>query len=276
MKKGLEIAYEKVMGNSQKAARAINESKEVVQEAELVKGQKTKAGQDVIDGYKESGIGGAGKSDKKDPKEAEAKINPGHGEIKTEGRELSDMLPESKFDTLFKKQLVEEEDGIDRDMSPLEGGDFDEEEGEFPSQADDDETGEEVDVATELRMVIDRLTEVAERLGAFDEEMDEAGEEVGEGDIEDDIEPDLEESHVKLDSFPDTVSKMTSPSNKKVKSAFSNPGGKAKVTGGPGSGKADGKLSPARKTKLKPGGKQKHPDVKGTMGKTGAGVFDNM
>jgi hypothetical protein len=276
MKNGLEKAYEKVMGAGN--TKPVNEAnEEVVQEGELVKGQKIKPGQDVFDDYKEAS-GKQGKHKKESgedvPVEAEAKLNPGYGDIKTEG---ANMLPESKFDTLFKKQLVEDIGDLeDSDDSPLETRDFDDDKGDFPS-AEEDETGEEVDVATELRMVIDRLTEVAERLGAYDEEAEEAGEEVGEaGEAgEGEIDDELEESHVKLEPLADTVSKMTSRGNKKVVSALSNPGGKAKTTGEGGT-QADGKLTAARKSTLGPGGTQKHPDVKGSASKTGASIFDNV
>jgi hypothetical protein len=282
MKNGLEDAYKKVVQAATPEQMVTESTKdEVIGEADLVKGQSTKTGQDVFDDYKEaSGKQGKHKKEpgEEDPKEPGKELSPGHGDIKTEG--IGTMLPTSKFDELFKKQLVEEElDDFESDESPLETGEFDDDSGEFPSE-DGDDAGEEVDVATELRMVIDRLSEVAERLGAYDDEAEEAGEEVGEMGADEDLDLDdgeLEESHVKLEPLKDTTKTMTSPGNKKVKTSLPCGGQKARATQGPMYGKkATGQAEPGRKTTLGPHGTQKHPDVKGTAGKTGAGVFDNI
>lgn len=281
MKNGLENAYNKVLEAAAPGVITESTDDKVIGEAELVKGQSTKAGHDAFDDYKEAkGKQGVHKKEtgEHDAKEAEAKINPGYGEIKTEG--LDSMLPTSKFDELFKQQLVEEElDDLESDDSPLESGGFDDDEGDFPSEEGDD-VGEEVDVATELRMVIDRLSEVAERLGAYDDEAGEADEEVGEMGAEEDLDLDdgeIEESHVKLEPLKDTTKTMTSQGNKKVKTSLPCGGQKARATQGPMYGKkATGQAEPGRKTTLGPQGTQKHPGVKGTAGKTGAGVFDNI
>jgi hypothetical protein len=264
MKNGLEAAYEMVM--------------EGVKEGTVKTNLKT--GSAAMGDLKQSKQGGPGATGVKKPEEGEEKINPGHGKIKTEAREISNMLPQSKFDDLFKKQVIQEEDEFSSDESPLEmGGEegFDDEGGDFPEEIGD-ETGEEVDVATELRMIIDRLTEVAEKLGSFDGEVDDADLDAAEAGMEDaDAEgaPKLtpEAVQAKLKAFPDKTKAMQAKNNK-VTSAFKVTSKKAQ-TGGPGKGAADGKLSPARKTTLGPKMSMK-ADVKGTMGKTGAGVFDSI
>ena len=276
MKNGLESAYEMVM-ESQKEGTV----KSSLKPGSAAMGDLKKAG---------GGMGPESTCTKR-PKEGEIKINPGHGKIKTESsqKELSSMLPQSKFDGLFKRQIIEE-DGLDGDESPLEmGGDdeFNDDMGDFPSKGGDD-TNEEVDVATELRMIIDRLSEVAEKLGAFDEDMEGADDEVGEAGM-DDMGSELAGEAVqksgpgrgyadgKLKPFPDTSKRFQCPkTSQKVNSKFTASGKKANTgAGGPGRGAADGKLNIFRKTNL--GSKMSmKADVKGTMGKIGAGIFDNI
>ena len=276
MKNGLESAYELVVENEKKGT-----VKTSLKPGSAAAGDMKKAGGGM--GPENAGI--------KKPAEGDTKINPGHGKIKTESsqKELSSMLPSSKFDSLFKKQVIEEEDELEGDASPLEmggEGEFDDDAGDFPSEGDDD-TAEEVDVATELRMIIDRLSEIAERLGAFDSDMEDAGDDVGEADA--DIETELAPESVqkggpgkgaadgKIKPFPDTSKKFQGPKSCNcVKSAFKVSSKKAATgQGGPGKGSADGKLSPARKTDLGPKMCMK-AKVKGTMGKTGAGIFDSI
>jgi hypothetical protein len=282
MKDGLESAYEMVV-ESQKEGTV----KSSLKPGAAAMGDLKKAG---------GGMGPEGAGVKK-PQEGETKINPGHGKIKTESsqKELSDMLPTSKFDSLFKKQIIEEDDGLEGDESPLEmGGDgeFSDETGDFPPEGGDD-TAEEVDVATELRMIIDRLSDVAEKLGAFDEEMEGADDDVGEAGLEGegDMEgaggpvgeavqkggPGKGSADGKIKPFPDTSKKFQGPKSCNcVKSAFKVSSKKAATgAGGPGKGAADGKLGPARKTNLGPKMSMK-AEVKGTMGKVGAGIFDNI
>ena len=261
MKNGLEQAYEMVLENAKEGTVKTN----------------MKIGAAAAGELKQSKEGGAKNANAKKPVEAEQKLNPGYGKVKTESseKELSAMLPTSKFDTMFKKQIVEEDGKMEGDESPLEmTGDeeFDDEHGDFPAEGSDD-VAEEVDVATELRMVIDRLTEIAEKLGAFDEGMDEAGEETGEASAEDQEELAPESVQAKLSPMKNSTKTMQS---KKfvVKSAFKATGKKA-AAGGPGKGAADGKLSPARKTTLGPKMSMK-ADAKGTTTKPGAGIFDNI
>lgn len=269
MKDGIATAYELVMEQSREGTVKTN-----------LKPGATAAGENK----KASGGMGPESTGTKKPTEGDAKINPGRGKIKTEGthlRELSNMLPTSKFDSLFKSHVIEEEGEIEGDESPLEmGGDseFDDDAGDFPPE-EGDETSEEVDVATELRLIIDRLNEIAEKLGAYDEDMEEAGDETGEAGLEGDeegMEGGIGEAvQAKMKPFKNTAKKMQQKNNK-VQSAFKPTGKKAATgQGGPGKGAADGKLGTARKTNLGPKMCMK-AEVKGTMGKTGAGIFDNV
>ena len=267
MKNGLEKAYELVVEKAKEGTVQSNLKPGTSAMGELKKAPN--AGPEAAKGI-----------DK--PKEAEDKLNPGHGKIKTESQEITNMLPTSKFDELFKKQIIEEEGGIEGDESPVEmggEGEFSDEQGDFPSETGD-ETGEEVDVATELRMIIDRLTEVAEKLGAFDEDMEEADEEIGETEAAEELgsepAPKLapESVQAKLKPLPDSTKKMQAKNNK-VTSAFKASGKKASNTGGPGKGAADGKLNSMKKTTLGPNMSMK-VDAKGTMSKPGAGVFDEI
>lgn len=264
MKNGLESAYELVL----------EKNKEGTVKSDL------KPGASAVGDVKK-GFGGPEKTSVKKPEEAEKKINPGHGKIKTEGSKMSDlksMLPESNFDRIFKAQIVMEEIGLEGDESPLEmdgEGGFDEESGDFPPKGDE-ELGEEVDVATELRMIIDRLTEVAEKLGAYDKETEEISDDLGEGGLEDEESdnPFPEAVQSQLKPFINTVSKMQQKNNK-VQSNFNASGKKASTTGGPGKGAADGKLNNAKKTTFGPKMSQK-ADGKGPMNKVGASIFDNV
>ena len=266
MKNGLEQAYELVLENAKEGTVKTN----------------LKPGAPAMGELKKAKEGGPEKTGVKKPTEGEQKINPGHGKVKTESTEkrgLSDMLPQSKFDNLFKKQIIQEEEGVENDESPLEmtgDNEFNDETNDFPPK-DGDDTSEEVDVATELRLIIDRLSEVAEKLGAFDKDLEDADQETGEADetgekLPDELAP--ESVQAQLKPMANKLAAMQAKNNK-VKSAFNASGKKAAATGGPGKGAADGKLSPARKTTFGPKMSQK-AEVKGTMSKVGAGIFDNI
>ena len=267
MKDGLEQAYEMMVESNKEGTVTSN----------------IKPGSAAMGDLKKASAGGPEKTNVKKPEEGESKINPGHGKIKTEAsqkRELSKMLPESRFDVLYKRQLVSEGE-IESDESPLEmSGDegFDDERGDFPP-TDGDDTSEEVDVATEIRLIIDRLSEIAEKLGAYDADAEEADDSVGELGMDDELGIDDESGfpesvQAKLTPLKNSVSTMQSRANK-VKSNFTANSKKASNTGGPGKGAADGKLSAFRKTTFGPKTSQK-ADVKGPMGKPGAGIFDNV
>lgn len=261
MKNGLEQAYELVLEKAKEGTVKTN----------------LKTGDNAAGDLAKTKNSGPENTDAKKPVEAEQKINPGHGKIKTESKqEFSSMIPQSKFDNLFKKQIIEEEE-IAGDESPLEmkgEGEFNDDTGDFPSEGGD-ETAEEVDVATELRLIVDRLTEIAEKLGAYDEGMEEAGDETAEAGMEgaeEELAPESVQSQLK--PMKNSAKQMQGKKNV-VKSAFKASGKKANATGGPGKSAADGKLTPARKTTLGPKMCQK-AEVKGTMGKPGAGIFDNV
>ncbi len=272
MKSGLEQAYELVMETSKEGTVKTNLTPGGTAAGEVKKAKDC--------GPESTGV--------KKPVEGEEKINPGHGKIKTESKEIGSMLPTSKFDALFKQQLVQE-DGFDESPVEMEGdGEFDDETGDFPEEVGD-ETGEEVDVATEIRMIIDRLTEIAEKLGAYDDEeesVDGIDDELDAGgDIDDDLGTPVGEAvskggpgkgaaDGKIKPFKNNAKHMQSKSFK-VKSAFNATGKKASCTSGPGKGPADGKLNPMRKTTFGPKMSQK-AEVKGTMGKPGTGIFDNI
>lgn len=269
MKNGLERAYELI----------VEKTKEGTISSSL------KPGQSAMGELKKSKEGGPEKTGVKKPTEGEAKINPGHGKIKTESRELRNMLPQSKFDNLFSRQIVEADEPVG-DESPVEitgNGEFNDDQGDFPSEDESgDDVGEEVDVATELRLIIDRLSEVAERLGAFDGNADDADMDTAESSIEDDLsggeglddEEQLAPESVQANTKPfKNSAKAMQAKNNKVNSAFKASGKKASTTGH--SKDSSGKLVPFRKTTLGPNMSQK-ADVKGVLGKTGAGIFDSI
>jgi len=225
----------------------------------------------------------------KSPQESGTGLNSrGKGEtgsqknLKEAKKEIHNMLPESKFDMLFKSQLVEEE-SISSDESPIEqsgAASFDDDKGDFPSVEGESEgdIGEEVDVATELRLIIDRLTEVAERLGAYDSTDEDGGDPLSDISSEPEGVPPVAEASQamkELKPLPDSVNKMTSKGNFKVKSDL-NPTGKGVGSiGGPGHGEADGKAKAAKSTTLGPKMSMK-ADAKGPVSKPGAGLFDSV
>lgn len=254
------------------------ESKVLLTEAEKVKGFSRNPGQSFEGEEKAkkimpgTGLQSKGVDIKKPVENAE--LSPGHGNIKEEKEHM--VLPRSAFDELYKSTLVEEELGVD-DESPLEKsgpGAFDDDEGDFAEMGEEEPTeDEEVDVATELRMIIDRLTELAEKLGAFDDE-ELGGEEDALEDEEMMEDEPVPESHVMdgMKPLPDSKGKMTSKGNFKVKSKVSQPAGKAQVPGGPGKGTPDGKLSSLSKSKFL-GSKDQKADAKGPAATKGASLF---
>lgn len=190
---------------------------------------KLKVGQDSIEGGQKQAPGRGADSPAakvKKPVEAGKNLN-SVKENKISEEEIQNMLPESKFDKLFKSTLVEEEAFSADDENPLGKtgeGEFSDEEGDFPSEGGpDSDMGGEVDVATELRMIIDRLTEIAEKLGSYDEG--------GPGDEE---QPDTEGEVG--EETPDLGAEAP------VREAVTYGKGGGGKAGGPGKGTADGKL----------------------------------
>jgi len=274
--------------------KVFNRNAEILTEGEKVKGTTiSKAGpipgqEKVKTMAKGTGPEGAEGIDK--PQEAPKDLNPGHGKIQTENKEMKKMLPDSQFEKLFRSTVVNEELGDNpADESPVEQGKFDEEEGDFPVEGEGGEESteaEQVDVATELRMIIDRLTEVAERIGAYDE-GEEEGAEGAEGvegveSVEGDVAPapaPVGEAAVatkELKPLPDTASKMMGKGNMKVKSAVSSPDGGKSSAGGPGKKDADGKLKdfPDSVSKMTGKGNMK-VSTTSRMSKQGASLFGN-
>lgn len=219
-------------------------------------------------------------------------------------KEIKNMLPESKFDKLFKTTLVAE-DSLG-DENPLEkdgSGEFNDEQGDFPPEdiGAEDSTDDEVDVATELRMIIDRLTEIAEKIGAYAGEEAEEGEPEEAGELDGEVAGDGAEelgavgesvtygkggagkaggpgkgkADGKLGKFPDTLKKMTSKGSMKVaaSSVMAKQTAKGKAsTGGPGKG-SSGKLEnfPNKVSQMQSKGNMV---VKGEVGKAGRSIFD--
>jgi len=75
------------------------------------------------------------------------------------------------FDQLFKQVIKEEDEVVD--APSIEGEEFNDDNGDFGEGEEGlDETEEEVDLATELRMLAGRLNEIADKLSTGDEELE--------------------------------------------------------------------------------------------------------
>lgn len=270
-------------------SKIFNSGKELIDESQKVKGAKTIPGKGVFGDEEKAkkmqpGTGPENTDVKGKPTNIK-RFSSGEGTVKeySEKENKNMLLPESEFEKLFKSTLINEEgpEEVSSDESPLEKGDFDDDSGDFaePGEGTGEPTEEEeVDVATELRMIIDRLTEIAEKLGAYDEEESMEGEEGLEGGEEglegEEGVPPVGESHVTKDMkpLPDTKAKMTSKSSLKVPSKVSSPEGGTPSKGGPGKQVADGKLKPLGKGKFGPTMSMK-ADTTSVMGKQGASLF---
>jgi len=73
------------------------------------------------------------------------------------------------FDDLYKQTIQEEEDFEIAPASDIESDDFNQEEGDFTDETDIDE---EIDLASELRLLADRMAEIADKLSVDEEETD--------------------------------------------------------------------------------------------------------
>ena len=263
----------------------IYENKVLISESEKVKGAVPAPGKGFEGEEKvkkmqpKTGIDSKGTESVKKPVEAEKKFNPGREKV-TEDKEIENMLPTSAFDMLYSKTLVQEDD-----ESPVEktgAEEFDDEAGDFPPADDaggEPTEDEEVDVATELRMIIDRLIEIAEKLGAYEGEEAPGSDGTSEGEepIVEPTEQDglaVPESHVMNITKPlsDSASKMQSKGNMKVSSHVSQPDTGKASTGGPGKGEADGKVKPQAKSKFGPNMSQK-ADASSVLSKPGSSLF---
>jgi len=287
MKNGLEKQYELVLENENKGT--VNASGLAKPGGSALEDDDKKAKGLGIDSPAAKGV--------KSPEEMPKDLNPGHGTDK-KNKELGKMLPESKFETLFKSTLMEDAFGAD-DENPLEAegeGEFNDEQGDFPP-AEEGDIDEEVDVATELRMIIDRLSEIAEKMGAFDgDEEEEFSDDDAEMDM---VDSDLEgEEPVpesvtygkdgggsaggpgkgtdgKLQNFPNKAASVQSKGGMKVKHSAVSSKQTAKgqaSAGGPGKDN-DGKLRPFA-NKASQAQSKGNMKVNPKSGKVGQSIFD--
>lgn len=223
-----------------------------------------------------------------EPEEMDKELNPGHGTIMQE-KEIKEMIPTSKFDKLFKETLMSEEFGDDESPVEMTGDEeFNDDAGDFPVEGEEDMVEDEVDVATQLRTVIDMLNDIAQQVGG---EMDY---DMGDEDMDDDMVDDMDDMdgamgeavHTggpgkgkhdgKLGKFKNAAGKMVSKSSQKVSgtSSMQKPTahGHAKP-GEPGRGKHDGKIGKMKDSKM---GMQSKSNmvVKGKAGTQGKDIFD--
>jgi hypothetical protein len=166
------------------------------------------------------------------------------------------------FDELYD-QLLLKEDTFNNEQSPLEqtGNDqFNDENNDFPEEGSEDGDefdDEEIDVATELRLIIDRLGEILEKITGEDEDSDL---EDGEGDL--DMGGELEGNGSAFESARSEYKpfgkkgKDLQSKNNKVKSKFKAKKGSTKKTTRKGE---DGKMQPAKCTTLGPNSGTKAP-----------------
>lgn len=176
------------------------------------------------------------------------------------------------FDDLFNKVINEADDDLADKVVPapdVEGDDFSEDTGDFDATEETD-VDEEVDLASELRLLADRLSEIADKLSVEDEGEedgdlgDEMGDEMGADDATEDATEDVgmppalnresvQTEAIKSEPTPKPLKKTTlgpkmkqNPTNKIGKSGA----GKASL---PAQGKdRSGKPSNAKKTTLGP------------------------
>jgi hypothetical protein len=97
------------------------------------------------------------------------------------------------FDDLYNK-VIKEGDGLDEVVptQDIESGDFDENTGDF-SASEETDVDEEIDLASELRLLSDRLNEIADKLSLDDTESPDVSEDMGETDETDGISSDNSE-----------------------------------------------------------------------------------
>lgn len=213
-------------------------------------------------------------SDAEKPKEGDKSINPFRKKSK-DGvcKEGAKKMDGSQFNQIFAQHMLKE-NGPDEFGSDSNAGDDFAAGAGSPDDAgniEGDETSDEVDVATKLRMIIDELTDIAESLGAFDDE--EGGEgEMGEGEMGDEFAanppPVGEATQVKSSPLKNGVPLLTSRKNI-VNSKFKGKGGTAACKG---SKVVQSPATPAKKSTLGP----KSPmtvKANSPMGHKGADLF---
>jgi hypothetical protein len=192
------------------------------------------------------------------------KLSGGKMGMKKEDMETKTNEIPLTFDKLYSKVINE----ADEDVVPapdIEGADFSEEEGDFDSTADGEgELEEEIDVASELRLLADRLTEIAEKISGG-EPTDELGDDMdadmgddlgGDAGIEAEFSANESKVHteaIKSEPTPKAAKKTTlgPKMSQKPKNKIGNSGAKKAVT--PTAGKdRTGTPSVASKTTLGP------------------------
>lgn len=181
-----------------------------------------------------------------------------------------------KFDELYD-HLVLKEAAFNNEQSPLEqtgAGEYNDDINDFPPEGSEEGEGdefddEEVDVATELRMIIDRLEDVYEKIsGGADE---------GEGEGEEDMGLDTEATPGAAFEAARSQYKPLSKKggelqskNNKVKSKFTAKKRSVKCACKPGE---DGKREHAKATTLGPNAGTKAPG-NSPANKAGSDLFD--
>ena len=187
---------------------------------------------------------------------------------KVEKAKESMEKPKMSFNEIYKKVIKEGGDLGEEGVQPapdLEGEGFSDEKGDFAPDAEldaeeDTDVNEEMDLATELRLLADRLGEIAEKLGMDDELVPEDGGEEGLGGEGIDEEPmggaipeSVQTGKIPEPTTPKLAKKTTlgPKMSMKPKNKIGNSGaGKASVpTGGKD---VSGRLSPAKKTQFGP------------------------
>lgn len=184
----------------------------------------------------------------------------------TEREDGSEAKPRLSFNDIYSK-IIKEEDGIVT-AQDVEGKGFNDDAGDFESDpdlasGDDDETEEEVDVASELRLMAERMNELADRIGSPDDDLDDLDmDETGDVGPEDGVEGQgIEDEASGTTPVPESVDLKNKGSNKIGKTGTSG-AGTAKVN------KAvdrNGKITPLKKKCTCTSGKVKGngPTVKG-------------
>jgi hypothetical protein len=88
---------------------------------------------------------------------------------KVESMETSkDELIPLTFDQLFKRTIKEEDESI-VPSADIEGDEFSEDTGDFEPDGGEGDVEEEIDLASELRILADRLSEIADKIGVDEE-----------------------------------------------------------------------------------------------------------
>lgn len=163
-------------------------------------------------------------------------------------KEINDSVALS-FDQLFKKVIKEDNELGDEEndevvKSPsIEGDEFDTDKGDFgEGEEGADETEEEIDLATELRMLAGRMNEIADKLSSGDEDLE---------DLEGDEGMEEVSSEEALGGMGEGTGGEPNPAP--VRESMQN------------------QMKPAKKTSLNPKMKQ-NPKASGYTSKSGAGT----